>query len=187
MKMKFGITFKMRSLLTWAALFLTTAFYGQTDFSVEFQAYPTGLIPGIRLEQAVKTHYAFHLRAGYNWVRHRDQGRHEDERGDGKGFSVGYKRYFRSGHEGFFIGARNDVWWNELDWKDRIGQPDEVSGHTKITVLQPTLEAGYVFLKSDWILSPTVAFGFEFNVKTEGEPVGEGAILLLGVQLGRRF
>ena len=168
-------------------LFLTTLSFGQTDISFEFQAYPAGLIPGVRFEKNFKENYAFHLRLGYNWVRHQDFGEQDDERGDGYGFTLGYKRYFKAGHEGFFIGARNDIWWNELDWKNNIGTPGETTGTSNITVLQPTLEAGYAFTKNNLIFTPTVAFGFEFNVKTEGLPMGEGAILLLGVNLGYRI
>lgn len=177
----------LRHYLTFFSIFLTSVFYGQTDVSFEFQAYPAGLIPGLRIEKAFKENYAFHLRLGYNWVRHQDFGEHEDERGDGFGFTLGYKRYFSDGHKGLFLGARNDVWFNELDWKDNIGTPAEVSGTTKITVVQPTLEAGFAFVKNNLVFTPTVAFGFEFNVKTEGAPVGEGPILLLGINLGRRF
>ena len=67
--------------------------------------------------------------------------------------------------------------------------PNEISGNTDIIVIQPTLEVGYLFLPFDSNLhiSPTVSFGYEVNVRTRGEPVGEGAILLLGFQIGKRF
>ncbi|MCR9290510.1 hypothetical protein OAF63_04415 [Saprospiraceae bacterium] len=178
---------KIQGSVILALLFLSSITYGQMDFSFEFQAYPTGLIPGLRIEKAFKENYAFHLRLGYNWIRHQDFGEHEDERGDGYGFTLGYKRYFKEGHKGFFIGARNDFWFNELDWKDNIGTPGERSGTSKITVVQPTLETGYAFMKNNLIFTPTVAFGFEFNVKTEGEPTGEGAVLLLGINVGYRI
>ena len=67
-----------------------------------------------QIEKAFKENYAFHLRLGYNWIRHQDFGEHEDERGDGYGFTLGYKRYFKEGHKGFFIGARNDFWFNDF-------------------------------------------------------------------------
>jgi hypothetical protein len=55
-------------------------------------------------------------------------------------------------------------------------------------VLQPTLEAGWGFVVGEKIVfTPTVAFGFEINVKTEGEPTGEGAIVLLGINLAYRL
>jgi len=153
------------------------------DISFEFQA-----IPGFRIEKGFQEKNAIHLRLGYNWIRHRDLGVHEDERGNGFGFTVGYKRYFKENYEGFFIGARSDFWFNELDWKDNIDLPTEISGTTNITVIQPTAEAGYLFLlNNNWIFAPNIAFGYEVNVKTEGAPVGEGAILLLGFKIGKRF
>lgn len=46
---------------------------------------------------------------------------YEDERGDGFGFMVGYKYYFKLGFECWFLGIKNDIWWNEVDWMDNIG------------------------------------------------------------------
>ena len=184
------------SLFIIAFLFITGIIYtpklyaqeGILDIDFELQAYPTGIIPGIRIEKGFAQKNAIHLRLGYNWIRHRDLGVHEDERGDGFGFTLGYKRYLKAGFKGWFGGIRSDVWFNQLDWKDHIGLPNEQSGHTKITVVQPTAEAGYLFtLPNDWIIAPAIGFGYEVNVVTNGEPTGEGAILLLGFTLGKRF
>ena len=176
-------------LFTLIFTFIGTTLMGQsTDISFEFQAYPTGLIPGLRLEKNFGEKHAAHVRVGYQWIRHRDLGEHEDERGNGYGFTFGYKRYFKELHQGFSIGIRNDIWFNSLDWKDNIDTPSEVSGTTDITVLQPTLELAYLMLAdSGWFFTPAIAFGFEINVKTEGSDVGEGAILLLGLSAGKRF
>jgi len=160
------------------------------DLNFEFQAYPTGLIPGIRLEKGFADRHALHLRLGYNWIRHRDLGEHDDERGDGYGFTLGYKYHLRDGFEGWFMGLRNDIWFNALYWED-YNDNDVVidSGTSDIIVVQPTAEAGYTFLLGDggWTFTPNIGFGFEVNVKTDGSDVGQGAILLLGVKIGPRF
>ncbi len=161
---------------------------GQTSIGVEFQAYPTGFIPGIHVEYAVGTKSSFQGRIGYNVVRHRDLGVHEDERGGGFGGTLGYRYYFNPERKGWLLGARCDIWGNEVDWKDEIGQVNEVSGTTNVTVLQPTAELGYVIpLKNNFIVLPTISLGAEINVKTEGAEVGQGAILLLGATLAKRF
>lgn len=163
---------------------------GVFDLNFEFQAYPTGLIPGLRLEKGFADRHALHLRLGYNWIRHRDLGEHGDERGDGYGFSLGYKYYFRDGFEGWFLGLRDDTWFNTLDWEDYDANDAVInSGTSEIVVVQPTAEAGYTFTLGNggWTLTPNVAFGFEINVQTEGADVGQGAILLLGVKVGPRF
>lgn len=166
---------------------LPIASFSQINVNFELQAYPTGIIPGIRIEQNKGDKSATHIRLGYNWIRHRDLGVQDDERGDGFGFTIGYKRYFKSGHEGWNIGLKSDLWWNSIDWKNNIGEPSEISGTTKITVLQPTVELGYLIKKENFHFTPTIAFGYEWNVKTEGEPTGEGAILLIGFQIGKSF
>ncbi len=161
----------------------------QTDLSFEFQAYPTGLVPGIRIAKLFQEQHAVHLRLGYNWIRHQDFGVHEDERGDGFGGTLGYRRYFSPNYEKWFAGVRSDLWFNELTWKDNIGGVDEITGVSNIIVVQPTVEGGYLFLLGDGstFVAPSVGFGLEINVKTEGAEVGQGAILLLGFSFGKRF
>ena len=57
-----------------------------------------------------------------------------------------------------------------------------------VTVLQPTIEAGYLYpLNNNFFITPTIAYGFEINIDTDGEDTGEGPILLLGLHVGRRF
>ena len=45
----------------------------------------------------------------------------------------------------------------------------------------------FVMLAEVFIFVPSIAFGAEINIKTEGAPVGEGAVLLLGFTFGKRF
>lgn len=169
-------------------LIFTVAGKAQLDVNFEFQAYPTGLIPSLRVEKTFGEKNAAHLRLGYQLINHRDLGVHESEEGSGYGFSIGYKRYFNEGFDGLALGIKNDVWFNTLDWKDNIDAADEISGTSEITVIQPTAELSYLIPVGDsWTLTPAVAFGMEVNVQTEGEPVGEGAILLVGVSFGKRF
>lgn len=184
----FIVIFKILFLLS--LLFCGLHLRAQLGFmhaGIEFQAYPTGLIPGVRVEKTFAKN-AFHLRLGYNWIRHGSNGKHDDERGQGGGFTLGYRRYLKSPGTSYFLGIRNDVWFNSIDWTDELPGGGERKGNTKITVLQPTMEAGYAWsIGESYLLAPTISFGYEVNIKTEGEPTGEGPILLLGVQLSRRI
>ena len=158
------------------------------DINLEFQAYPTGLMPGIRFEKGFGWKNAVSLRLGYNVVRHGNAGVKDDETGGGFGFSLGYKRYLKSDYQKWFLGIRNDIWFNKVDWIDNLGTADESKGTAEIMVVQPTIEAGYLFqFGKDLIFSPTLAFGYEINVKEDGGDVGEGAIMLIGLNLGKRF
>ncbi len=159
------------------------------DVDLEMQAYPTGLIPGLRLSLPAGKHGSLHMRGGYNVVQHRDQGVHQDERGGGFGFSLGYDRYFTKNYTGWLAGLRCDLWFNTIDWKGSIGPVAVESGTSKVTVLQPTAGMGYQwsFDHGNWLLAPGIAFGYEVNIDTRGEPTGEGAILLLGLRLGHRI
>ena len=52
-------------------------------------------------------------------------------------------------------------------------------------VLQPTLEGGYSWLldQGRWSLDLSLGLGAEINLDEDGEDVGDGAIVLLGVSL----
>lgn len=159
------------------------------SLAFEFQAYPTGLIPGLRYEYAFHAQHSLHLRLGYNWIRHGDQGVQDHEWGDGFGGTAGYRYFFRPAWKGWFFGARADLWRNRIHWeaKNDAGVVTD-RGLSKIVVGQPTAEAGYRFwLGNAWFLAPAAALGVEINMKTEGAKVGEGLILLLGISAGRQF
>jgi hypothetical protein len=169
----------MKHSILYLCFLLSLSFHtsqAQSHVSFEFQAYPTGLIPGFRYTKGLTDHASLLLRVGYNWIRHRDLGVHDDERGDGFGFTLGYTKHFSK----FAFSLKNDVWWNTIDWKDIPETGPEISGQTNITVLQPTLEASYSLSER---FKPTVAFGYEWNIKTEGEETGQGPILLIGFLL----
>jgi len=153
------------------------------DFGIEIQQYPTGFLFGVRGEVGLKAHHAIDFRLGYNSLDHRDLGVQENEEGGGFGGTIGYRYYFQPEHHKFFLGARTDLWFNSVDW---INSTE--FGNTKITVLQPTAILGYLFLLNEkFVLTPTAALGAEINIKTEGAEVGQGAILLWGINLAYRF
>ncbi|MEM6726789.1 MAG: hypothetical protein AAF598_22315 [Bacteroidota bacterium] len=180
---------KIVILTVFVCLTVASVFAQGIRIAHEFQVYPTGFIPGLRISYDFGGQHAIHTRLGYNVVRHRDLGVHENERGGGIGFSLGYDRYFGQDYTGFFVGARMDLWFNEVDWKDFIDQPTEVNGTTNVTVWQPTIEGGYIFrvINDHFYLAPHLALGLEVNVVTDGEEVGQGLIGLLGFQFGYRF
>jgi hypothetical protein len=160
-----------------------------TDLGLELQVYPTGIIPGVRLAHSWNHADEVHLRLGYQFINHRDLGVQAEEKGTGFGFTLGYRRYLNRSGSGWSMGFRNDLWWNTIDWNSGKGTIPYASGTTEILVVQPTLEVAYTFLPEDgnWTAAPSIAFGYEVNVVTNGEPTGEGAILLVGIVLSQRF
>jgi len=150
------------------------------EIGIEIQAYPTGIIPGVRLEKYINSNSSLNLRLGYQLIDHRDLGVHENEEGSGYGVSLAYRRFFKPGHKGLSLALRTDLWFNEIDWTDEL-----LSGTSKITVLQPTLMGEYAIqVGPSIVVTPSLSFGYEWNVSTDGEPTGEGAIVLLGCTFG---
>lgn len=179
----------LTSVLSCLLLLQTETAVGQSGFSaagLELQAYPAGVILGVRGEWKFEERVALNFRLGYNIARRGNYGKHDNEEGGGPGFGLEYRRYLERWLPGLFIGLRTDLWLINIDWRN--DNPLE-TGSTEISVLQPTLEAGYNLLKPRTALQivPTISFGYEINVKTTGEEVGEGAILLGGVNIGYTF
>lgn len=145
----------------------------QPSLGFEIQGYPTGVISSVRTELLFYNANAFNMSVGYNWFNHRDLGKHQAEKGGGFGCSLGYRRYFENeGLKGFFVGVKNDIWFDKVHWKDFKGDGSLlISGTSKVTVVQPTIAAGYRVKFANDLLSfePNIAFGYEWNVRTNGK------------------
>jgi hypothetical protein len=158
------------------------------EIGLTHQQYPTGTIPGATFTLPVGNQNALQLRVGYNIVYHGDAGVHENEEGGGLGFSPAWLHSFKEDRSGLYIGGRLDIWFNGIDWADNIGAANEVNGMTDIVVVQPTAILGYrLNLGDKFVLTPELAVGAEINAIQDGEDVGQGAILLMGITLARRF
>ena len=150
------------------------------EWGLEIQIYPTGIIPGLRLEKYLNATSSINFRLGYQLIDHRDLGVQENEEGSGFGASVAYRKFFKANHKGLSLALRSDLWFNKIDWTNGT-----TTGTSNITVIQPTLMAEYAIRPSDsFSITPSLSFGWEWNVATDGEPTGEGAIILVGCSIG---
>ncbi|MEL6820834.1 MAG: hypothetical protein AAFP70_03660 [Calditrichota bacterium] len=148
---------------------------------IEMRAYPAGVVPGAVLGYQVSSQAELTFTIGANFTNRRDWGEHENEEGSGFGGGLRYTHFFKAVSSGWFAGLVTDLWRLEIDWDD---DNETRSGMSNITVLQPTGRGGYRFnLNETLTLDTSVALGAEINIATDGEDVGQGAILLLGVQL----
>jgi hypothetical protein len=147
---------------------------------IEAQGYPTGIIVGISADFFPGEDSKIHLRFGYNLVRHGSAGEHFDERGGGIGITGGYDLMPLNSKRWVF-GLRTDLWFNSIDWHEIYPNDLEERGTTDVTVLQPTAQVGLrVPLGKYFELIPNLSLGYEINIRTRGEEVGQGPIVLLG-------
>jgi hypothetical protein len=153
---------------------------------LELQGYPAGVIVAGHASLALSAADAIAVYLGYNVTDRGDFGEHDDEEGGGVGVGAAIRHSFGADGAGWHIGARTDLWFLDIDWSDAGGAR---VGMTEVTVLQPTARAGYAWLLSGkrLRLDATVALGAEINIRTRGEDVGEGVILLGGIGLSYRF
>ncbi len=184
----------MKNTIVFSLLFLilaTGTVAGEREIGVEVQAYPTGVVAAVDAKVPLKKDGRFlTFRVGYNDVDRDDNGERDDEKGGGPGISAGWQRMFSAENRGWFAGVRADLWFLEIDWIDQPGMPGQTSGTTDVIVLQPTGRIGYRLPfgeERNWSFEPAASLGVEWNIDTSGADVGQGAILLLGFGISRRF
>jgi hypothetical protein len=159
--------------------------YRTTDIGAEFQWSPDGTAYNLQFAFNARTHHSFLLRAGYNTAPAKKTDLHDGEEGNGWGGSFGYRYYTGVMPKRFYIGTRLEIRNMKIHWSVSTTESD-----TKLTIFQPSLEAGYTFLINDlFFITPFVAAGPQVNLKTEGPGVnyGEGFNPLAGISAGWRF
>ena len=125
------------------------------EVGLEFQIYPTGYMPSLKIETNVSKKDAVNFRVGFNIFDHKDYPKqakindHTSEIGMGYGFSVGYKRYLLDNNKKLYAGIRTDIWFNKVNWiKPAPNKPlprPTIEGVTNIIVVQPTMQVGWLF------------------------------------------
>lgn len=158
------------------------------NFGVELQGYPAGWIYGARADLYLGKHANWNFRIAYNDVDRKDFSTLNDtEVGGGLGASLGYRYYFGK-RNGFFVGARGDIWALAIDWTDTNNPATMQSGTTNVTVFQPTFEVGYQFVvKKHWTFAPALTNGYALNIITKGDDVMNSFVTLVGVNIGYKL
>ncbi len=159
--------------------------YKTFDVGAEYKYYPDGSILNVQLSLNSKIHHSILLRAGYNNVRLERTPLHDGEQGTGWGGSLGYRYYFNVLPKRFFIGLETSLWKMTIHWSIPATESD-----SKLTIFQPSLEAGYTILINDqFYITPYFAAGEQVILNTKGNKVsyGDGFIPLPGISAGWRF
>jgi hypothetical protein len=172
-------------------LFLAIATYAQdfgyttTDAGGEYQWNPDGAIVNLQFAFNSKIHNSFLIRAGYNKVPLKSTNLHNGEEGSGWGGSLGYRYYFNVVPRRFYIGIRADLWKMNIHFSIPVTEST-----TKLTILQPGLEAGFTLLLNELVfITPYISAGKQITLNIRGDNVdyGHGFIPSAGISAGFRF
>ena len=166
-----------------------TSDHKEVQIGAEFQFYPAGYMPTITANLFVKEHLAIRFRLGGNFADRSDFSSYNDEeKAKGFGGTIGVQRYFPYWKGSFLVGIYLDGWHMWTDWKDNVDSIDPQSGTTYNFVVQPWINAGYLFqVSKQWNAGLTLGVGREFNVITRGENVGEGWMGILTLSANYSF
>lgn len=163
------------------AFLLTEASHAQ---SVEWQVYPAGTIGVVGHTFHPNEWTEGRLFAGFNITNRRDWGVQDDESGHGYGAGVDINRTIPRLGEKWLVGGRVDIWSMKINWRnDTLG----ITADSRILVFQPTARVIYRLRQARdagvRLIDLTASLGVEKNIATHGQPVGEGAILLIGTRI----
>ncbi len=150
----------------------------KVEFGTEIQAYPVGFITTVTSTVFVKENIAIRFRIGGNFANRKDfSGFNDDEKTSGFGGSFGLLKYFPYKNGNIILGANVDGWNMWTRWKEAIETLNPQQGTTYNLVIQPGLNAGYLYNVSKKLnLGLTLGIGREINIITRGENVGQGWI-----------
>ena len=163
----------------------------QVRHGISAQIYPAGQILQIRTLVRQGSGMDVRLYAGINRARRQDFGEKDDEEGFGAGLGLDVVK--SPDASGIYYGGKLDLWYLNIDWEDVENPcPDDAkclapeilrTGETQLLVVQPTATFGYRYIPSESsiALEFSLSLGAEINAHTDGDPVGEGLILLGGI------
>ncbi len=153
------------------------------ELGLELQAYPAGLIPCFSANIFWRDNLTIRLRTGFNFIDRQDFSPFNDhEKGFGYGASIGLIRNFEKRKREFVFGPMFDVWSTNISWEDNLQSTKPTQGKSYTLVIQPWVQAGYLWRKRNFSGGITLGFGREINAITIGEKVGEGWIGSLSIQ-----
>lgn len=157
--------------------------YKTIDIGGELHWSPLQTTGGLHFAYNFPFHHGINLRLHVSKTDFSGKGANDSEKGNGYGLTLGYRYYFLLRPHGFFLGARHDLNRSETDWKKGLA-----TGTSVTWTSQPMAEAGYMALINDQLfISPAIAAGYKMNIKTEGQPLYEGAVFYGGISVGYKF
>lgn len=186
---------KNQTILALFFSFISFTASAQSSISLETQAHSAGFMPGIRVDLPLAHQINIVTRLAYLSTDRRDWGLNDFEKRSGLGFGLGAE-FSNAEITNFSLNVRADIWRLDTDWEYTdiicgIVPPcfeHPIKGSSSVTVLQPTIGFGYqIPIGSSFFLQPSLNLGYEINLYTKGRAVGEGTLLLGGIQLGYLF
>jgi len=174
-----------KNLFFFALLFSSIQLFSQDEennhkrkmeLGTELQLYPVGYMTMITSNIFIREDWTLRFRLGGNFANREDfSGFNDNEVAKGFGGSFGLVKYVPYWKGNFIFGASFDTWNMWTKWKDGINTTNPTSGTTYNLVIQPWVNAGYLYNLSNKLNTGiSLGFGREINVITRGEKVGEG-------------
>ena len=159
--------------------------YRTTDVGGSFQYSPDFNTYSLQLAFNAEEYHSFILKGNFARAGSRKTSNHTSESGSGWGAYLGYRYHFSVIPKRAFLGLGVGIQSMKMNWSLLL-----LEGTTNLTLLQPTIEAGYTLLINDYMyITPSVSGILQTKLSSKGADVdfGSGFAPAAGISIGWRF
>jgi hypothetical protein len=154
--------------------------YRTTDVGAEFLNYTDGNFFGLHLGFNAKLHHSFHTSLGYYVAGDKTPPNYYNKSKGGLGVNLGYRYYVKPRPDGFFVGAKVNLFTNKV-----ILTTQTPLGPYTSSILIPALQTGYMFLINDmFFITPSIEAGIKTNLQQKINAAKNKSVFLAGISCG---
>lgn len=159
--------------------------YNTTDIGAAYQYSPDFNAFSLHLAMNAKIHHSFIIRGGYVNAGSQKTSLHTSESGSGWTAGIGYRYHFSVIPKRAFMGLGLGIQSVNINWSNTL-----LEGTTRLTLFQPSIEAGYTVVINDYFfITPSVSGIIQSKLNSKGQDVDYGNDFLpsAGISIGWRF
>lgn len=154
--------------------------YRTTDVGAEFLKYKDGSFIGLHLGFNAKLYHSFHVSLGYYTASDKTPPNYYNKSKGGIGINLGYRYYVKPRPDGFFVGAKANLFTNKV-----ILTTQTPVGPYTSSIFIPALQTGYMFLINDmFFITPSVEAGIKTNLQEKLSGNKSKSVFVVGISCG---
>jgi hypothetical protein len=149
--------------------------YRTTDVGIEFLNYKDGSFIGLHFGFNAKLHHSFHSSVGYYFAGNETPASYSNKSNGGVGINLGYRYYVKPRPDGFFVGAKANLFTNKII---------PVGPYTSMNFI-PAVQTGYMLLINDmFFITPSIEVGIKTNLQQKISTDKSKSAFLAGISCG---
>ncbi len=158
--------------------------YRTMDVGAEFLKYKDGSFIGLHLGFNAKMHHSVHTSLGYYAASDETPAYYYNKSKGGLGINLGYRYYVKPRPDGFFVGAKANLFTNKIILDPQLNTQTPEGPYTSMNFI-PAVQAGYMFLINDmFFITPSIEAGIKTNLQKKITTDKSKSAFLAGISCG---